>query len=170
MVKRNAQTVLLILTLLLSLSTIACNAPRSPRKISREPLRVETHPVLTVLHAQEVAWNEGDIERFVAHYWKSDDLTFSSAGKTTWGWDSTLANYRRRYPTPEQMGQVRFHHLEVFALGPGTALVLGQWTLDREADPIGGNFSLVFQKIQGQWRIVHDHTSRTPEADKRPDP
>ena len=61
MVKRNSQTVLLILTLLLSLSTIACNAPRSPRKISREPLRVATHPVLTVLHAQEVAWNEGYI-------------------------------------------------------------------------------------------------------------
>ena len=170
MVKRNSQTVLLMLPLLLSLSTIACNAPRSPRRISREPLRVETHPVLTVLHAQEVAWNEGDIERFVAHYWKSDDLTFSSEGKTTRGWESTLANYRRRYPTPEQMGQVRFHHLEVFTLSPDTALVLGQWALDRKADPIGGNFSLVFQNIQGQWRIVHDHTSRTPEDDKQPDP
>ena len=106
----------------------------------------------------------------MADYWKSDDLTFSSEGTTTQGWDSTLANYRRRYPTKEQMGQVRFHHLEVFALGPDTALVLGQWTLDRKANPIGGNFSLVFQKIQGQWRIVHDHTSRTPEDDKQPDP
>ena len=62
MVKKNAQTVLLMLTLFLSLSTIACNAPHSPRETSGEPLRVATHPVPTVLSAQEIAWNEADIE------------------------------------------------------------------------------------------------------------
>ena len=42
-----------------------------------------------VLHEQADAWNRGDIEAFMEHYWKSDSLTFNSGGKTTRGWQAT---------------------------------------------------------------------------------
>src|SRR5262245_32515366 len=42
--------------------------------------------VKAVLNAQEDAWNRGDVDAFMQHYWKSDDLTFSSGGQTTRGW------------------------------------------------------------------------------------
>ena len=58
--------------------------------------------VQAVLRAQEEAWNRGDIDAFVEHYWKSDSLTFSSGGKTTRGWTDTVNRYRSRYPTPEK--------------------------------------------------------------------
>src|SRR5437868_3064167 len=73
--------------------------------------------VEAVLRAQEEAWNRGDIDAFVDHYWKSDSLTFSSGGKTTRGWTDTLNRYRSRYPTPEKMGHLTLSALEITPLG-----------------------------------------------------
>jgi beta-aspartyl-peptidase (threonine type) len=124
--------------------------------------------ILGVLEAQRILWNAGDIPGFMEHYWKSDELTFNSGGKTTRGWQATLERYQSRYPTPEKMGTLEFNECEVFPLGESAALVLGQWKLTREPDPIGGNFSIVFRKIEGHWRIVHDHTS-VLEPETQPD-
>ncbi len=114
-----------------------------------------------ILQKQAAAWNRGDIDGFMQHYWKSEDLTFSSGGKTTRGWQTTKDNYKRRYSTRDQMGHLTFDQLEVFRLGDTAALLLGHWHLDR-TNPVGGNFSLVFRKFDGAWVIVHDHTSRSP--------
>ena len=114
-----------------------------------------------VLLTQQQTWNDGNIDRFMDHYWKSDNLTFSSGGQTTRGWDETLKRYRDRYPTPEKMGKLKFDNLEVTPLGNSAALVLGQWHLERETEPLNGNFSLVVRKIDDRWLIVHDHTSRS---------
>jgi uncharacterized protein (TIGR02246 family) len=113
-----------------------------------------------VLRGQEDAWNRGDLDAFMDHYWKSAALTFSSGGKTTRGWTETLNRYRERYPTPEQMGRLRLSDVEVTPLGDSAALVLGRWSLERESEPVNGNFSLVFRKFDDRWLIVHDHTSR----------
>jgi beta-aspartyl-peptidase (threonine type) len=114
------------------------------------------------------------------HYWKSDDLTFSSGGSTTRGWAPTLARYLARYPTPEKMGRLSFASLEVTPLGDAAALVLGEWRIHRgedetprepssigeapqrhePTDPQLGNFSLVLRKVDGRWVIIHDHTSQ----------
>jgi hypothetical protein len=100
-----------------------------------EPSSVEA-AVKEVLSTQQKAWNEGNIDEFMEHYWKSDDLTFSSEGKTTRGWNATLARYRERYPTPEKMGRLTFGDLEITPLGSSAALVLGKWNLERAGDPI----------------------------------
>ena len=114
-----------------------------------------------VLRAQEDAWNAGDVDAFMDHYWKSDDLTFSSGGKTTRGWKATLARYKERYPTREKMGRLTLSGLEITPLDDAAAMVLGQWRLDGLSEPLGGNFTLVLRKIDGRWVIVHDHTSRS---------
>jgi ketosteroid isomerase-like protein len=114
----------------------------------------------TVLTRQAAAWNRGDIDAFMDHYWKSDELTFSSRGQTTRGWTRTKENYQRRYPTREQMGQLKFTQLEITSLGDSAALVLGRWQLMREESPVGGNFTLVFRLVDDKWVIIHDHTSR----------
>jgi beta-aspartyl-peptidase (threonine type) len=96
------------------------------------------------------------------HYWKSDQLTFSSGVQTQRGWTATMQRYRDRYPTPEKIGKLRFSELEVQPLGSSAALVLGRWHLSRAGDDLEGNFSLVFRRIDGRWVIVHDHTSVLP--------
>jgi ketosteroid isomerase-like protein len=120
-----------------------------------------------MLRLQAEAWNSGQIDRFMEHYWKSDELTFSAGGQTTRGWQNTLDRYRQRYPTVERMGRLTFDQLEVQPLGDAAALVLGQWHLARDGDALDGNFSLIVRKIDGRWLIVHDHTSR---AEKPPEP
>jgi ketosteroid isomerase-like protein len=119
--------------------------------------------VESMLQAQQDAWNQGDVDAFMEHYWNSDDLTFSSEGKTTRGWTATLNRYRERYPTPEKMGRVKFTNLEITPLGDSAAMVLGQWNLDRESEPLSGNFTLVVRRLDDRWLIVHDHTSRSTD-------
>ena len=111
------------------------------------------------LTAQATAWNEANIERFMEVYWKSEQLTFSSGGKVTRGWQATIDRYRNKYPTKKEMGELTFSDLEITMLGPEAALVLGVWHLKREPTDAGGNFTLVFRKIDGDWLIIHDHTS-----------
>jgi L-asparaginase / beta-aspartyl-peptidase len=116
-----------------------------------------------ILSKQAADWNEGDIEGFMKAYWNSEDLTFSSSGKTARGWKATRERYLKGYPDRETMGKLTFSDLEVFPLGDTAALMLGRWKLDRK-EPAGGNFSLVWRKIDGAWLIVHDHTSSDAAA------
>jgi ketosteroid isomerase-like protein len=128
-------------------------APTEQPRFARE--------ITAVLREQQEAWNRGDVESFMEHYLKSDQLTFSSGGKVTRGWQATLDRYRRRYPDRGAMGQLEFSGLEFRSLGETAALVLGNWQLEREEqEDVGGNFTLVLEKLEGKWVIVHDHTSR----------
>ena len=113
-----------------------------------------------ILAQQAAAWNAGDIDAFMEHYWKSDELTFSSGGRVTRGWQTTKDNYKLRYPTRERMGDLSFGALDVTRLGDNASLVLGRWHLVREPAPIGGNFSLIFRRMDNRLVIVHDHTSQ----------
>lgn len=118
--------------------------------------------IAAVLSQQADHWNKKDIEGFMATYWKSDELTFSGGGKTIRGWQATLDRYREKYP-PEKMGSLSFDKLEVTMLGPSFALVLGQWHLKNGLVSSDGNFSLVLRKIDGHWKIIHDHSSTLPK-------
>lgn len=116
--------------------------------------------IKTILQIQTKAWNEADIPAFMKYYWKSDKLTFSSGGTTRRGWQATMDSYKTRYPTPQKMGHLTFSNLEVQVLRNDVALVLGNWNLKRRQDEdLGGNFSLVLRKIDGNWLIIHDHSS-----------
>lgn len=118
-----------------------------------------TAELSSLLARQTQAWNRGDLEEYMQTYWKSEELTFSAGGRTTRGWQATLDRYRKRYATPEQMGTLTFGQLETRRLGPDASLMLGVWKLDRRNEPVEGNFSLVWQRIDGRWVIVHDHSS-----------
>ena len=115
--------------------------------------------ITELIKRQSRDWNAGNIAAFMQLYWQSDELTFSSGGEVTRGFDSTLARYKKRYPTPEAMGKVTFSDLEFLPLGGSAMQVLGVWKLDREDEPMGGRFTLVFRRFSDGWKIVHDHTS-----------
>ena len=141
------------------MGTVATSAAKPPTDSRKTAPSVEKQ-ISAILSAQSSAWNRGDIDGFMEHYWKSDRLSFSSGGKTTRGWADTKSNYKRRYPTRDTMGTVSFSDLDIAPTGDSAALVLGRWRLLRKRDPVGGNFSLLFRRIAGRWLIVHDHTSR----------
>ena len=124
--------------------------------------------VRAVLDAQAKAWNRGDIEGFMAGYWRSEKTTFAGANGVFRGWQALLERYRRTYPDRAAMGALTFSELEITMLAPDAALVLGRWQLERASGPVGGVFSLVLRKLPEGWRIVHDHTSTVESAPKKP--
>lgn len=113
-----------------------------------------------VLQMQQEAWNKGDIRAFMEGYWKSDKLTFTGKAGIIYGWQATLDRYLTTYDSPEAMGQLAFEVKELRILDKKTATLIGSWNLTRpEKGNIGGYFTLIFQKINGKWLIISDHTS-----------
>jgi ketosteroid isomerase-like protein len=115
--------------------------------------------ITAVLHAQQGAWNRGDVDAFLVGYWHSPELTFSGTNGVSRGWDGVMARYKKNYPDQAAMGRLEFSDLEYRFLGPDAALVLGRWHLNRDKGDIGGVFSLVWQRLPEGWKIIHDHTS-----------
>jgi beta-aspartyl-peptidase (threonine type) len=135
--------------------TVGGAAQDKPGVVERE--------LITLLEAQRDAWNRGNIEEFLVPYWNSEKLTFSSGGEVRRGFNATRERYLKTFPDRKAMGVLDFSDLEVTELGTQSAMVLGTWKLTRDAGPLGGNFTLVVQRLGGEWKIIHDHTSRRME-------
>ncbi|HEY1938159.1 MAG TPA: nuclear transport factor 2 family protein [Candidatus Angelobacter sp.] len=119
-----------------------------------------------VLLSQVAAWNHGNLEGFMQGYWHSPDLTFFSGATVTRGWEPTLARYRQRYQAEgKEMGKLEFQDLNIDLLSRRSAVVTGKWqlTMPGGKTPDGklphGLFTLIFKRLPGGWKIVHDHTS-----------
>ncbi len=118
----------------------------------------EIELVTKSMQAQETLWNSGDIKGFMRYYWNNDSLTFIGRKGINYGWQVTLDNYLKSYPTIEKMGQLSFTILEAKVLSEGIVYMIGKWDLKKE-NPVGGHFTLLWRKINGIWLIVSDHTS-----------
>jgi ketosteroid isomerase-like protein len=112
-----------------------------------------------VMDDQAAAWNRGDIEGFMAGYWRSEKLTFVSGTTVTRGWQETLDRYKKSYDSRAKMGALTFSDLEITGLSKDAAVVLGSWSLAREKDNPHGKFTLIFRKFKEGWRVIMDHTS-----------
>lgn len=143
---------------LLVLAAALAAGNNAPLLANRAGKAVEVD-VRALLAAQSSDWNRGDIEAFMAGYWKSDSTTFAGAKGVFRGWQALLDRYRRDYPDRAAMGTLTFSDLEITTLAPDAAFALGHWHLDRASGPVGGVFSLVLRKFPEGWRIIHDHTS-----------
>ncbi|HEY8780857.1 MAG TPA: DUF4440 domain-containing protein [Mucilaginibacter sp.] len=115
--------------------------------------------ILKVMDDQRIAWNNGDIDSFMQSYWKSDSLMFVGKTAPVYGWQGTLERYKKTYPDKSAMGTLTFTVIKVELLDAKNAFMLGAWNLKREKDAPGGYFTLWFRKINGEWKIVVDHTS-----------
>lgn len=136
----------------------ATTAPRSNERVIRPVGEAARRSIGQLLARQVEAWNAGDIDGFMDGYWRSDDLTFVSGGGVTRGWNATREGFHRRYASREAMGRLEFQVIEMRGLGSDGAMVLGRWRVERDR-PVGGLFTLIVRVIDGQWRVIYDHTS-----------
>lgn len=114
--------------------------------------------IKSVLNLQREAWNEANIDGFMAHYWKSDKLTFQSGDTRLEGWKSLLARYKNKYPEGN-MGKLDFSDLIIHVFSNDVACVLGRWNLRAENQTQQGLFTVILKRMEGGWKIIHDHTS-----------
>lgn len=93
-------------------------------------------------------------------YWQSPNLTFYAGKKVTRGWAATLERYQKTYQADgKEMGQLAFRDLDIQMAGADHAFVRGRFVLTLKKETAEGLFTLIFHKVKGQWRIIHDHTS-----------
>jgi ketosteroid isomerase-like protein len=139
------KTLLTLLLLALALSGFAQAGPEAS--------------IRRIMADQAAAWNKGDIDDFMKGYWNNDSLVFVGRLGLSYGYNTALANYKKRYDSQDKMGQLFFTLLSIKKLSDDYCFVLGKWLLKRKAGNVGGIYSLLFRKIDGHWQIVVDHTS-----------
>lgn len=115
--------------------------------------------ILKLLDTQTAAWNKGDLQGFMKGYWENDSLRFIGKSGITYGWNNTLANYKRGYPDTAAMGRLQFTILVVKKLSSRYFEVVGKWYLKRSIGDASGHYTLLLRKIKGSWVIVSDHSS-----------
>jgi ketosteroid isomerase-like protein len=112
-----------------------------------------------VLHTQVAEWNKGDIAAFMTTYWNSDSVIFMTKTGPEYGYRPMLAHYKKSYPDKATMGMLSFSNLILKRLSPDYYFVIGAFHLTRMAGDVGGQFTLLFRKVNGEWKIAVDHTS-----------
>ncbi|TMI65344.1 MAG: nuclear transport factor 2 family protein [Bacteroidetes bacterium] len=115
--------------------------------------------VRKVLSTQNEAWNRGDVVSFMKGYWENDSMMFIGKGGVTYGYKNTLANYKKNYPDTATMGKLTFTLISVKRLSEKYFRVVGKYYLTRSIGDASGHFTLLFEKINGEWVIIEDHSS-----------
>jgi len=145
---------------------VAASPPSEVKGSKSAARRKPADVVRATLQAQASAWNEGNLDAFMATYWKSDDLVFVSGDNVTKGWNATMKRYRERYADESGLGQLGFDKMDVELVTDDVAVVTGRFNHTKGAEASSGMFSLVLRQTNGVWRIVHDHTvvdAKAPE-------
>ncbi|MCU1240513.1 MAG: hypothetical protein JWO71_1239 [Candidatus Acidoferrum typicum] len=107
------------------------------------------------------AWQLGDIDRLHKAY--ADDAVFVSGvwAPPIFGWSNYLPLYQQQHARTQQ---VRLDRMNTFIKVSGTvAWACYQWefsgTVDGQPMTTRGQTTLVFEKRNDRWLIVHNHTS-----------
>lgn len=117
-------------------------------------------PVAATMQRQQDAWNRSDLTGFMEGYLPSDSLMFIGKSGVTFGHAATLERYMNGYPDAAAMGTLTFENLKWISLGRKAGWLMGKWALQKESqEDAEGMYTLLWQKIDGTWLIVADHSS-----------
>lgn len=115
--------------------------------------------ILQLLKRQTEDWNAGRVDKFMNGYWPSDSLTFVGKVGITYGYEATLASYKKRYPDRASMGMLTFDILQLDFPAPNVAYVIGRFHLTRpKIGDADGYFTLLWRKVNKRWVIISDHS------------
>ncbi|MFD1314677.1 YybH family protein [Namhaeicola litoreus] len=123
---------------------------------SQSKLEKDKKDILEVLDMQTEAWNKNDLEGFMKGYWQSEELKFFGASGLTSGWENTLNNYKKGYPSSDHTGILNFKIHSISPINEGAYYVMGEFFLERKVGDANGVFMIIFKKIQGEWKIIAD--------------
>lgn len=133
------------------LALISCD--KSPN------VKQDTEAIKAMMHQQAKDWSAGHLEKFMSGYWQSDELKFIGSKGLTYGWQQTLDNYKKSYPSKDYTGTLKFDIMEISPLEQQHYHVIGSYHLKRSVGDANGIFSLILKKIDGEWKIIIDHSS-----------
>lgn len=121
--------------------------------------------VRTMLGRSAEGWNRGDLDAFMAVYRDSPETTYVGGTGLRVGYEAIRGRYAPLFAPGADRDSLRFRDLRVRRVGDGVAVGTARWELHREGRvTASGPFTLVLRRVDGEWKIVHDHSSSDPEG------
>lgn len=116
---------------------------------------------ITAMMNQAAAdWTANDLDGFMKSYWRSPETRFAHPKGITMGYDTVAAGYAKSI----EKSDLTFSDLDVMVMSPDAAVVFGRFhNHGKDGGYATGLYTLVVKKIDGSWKIVHDHSSDLPE-------
>jgi ketosteroid isomerase-like protein len=136
----------------------ACAAPGAP---TGDPQR----EVSEMLARSADDWNRGDLAGFMSDYARDSLTSYISAGRVRYGWQPLYDRYQARFFAPGMSrDSLSFEDVRVRTLAPPYAFATARFALHRGDSLVGsGPFTLVLERQDRRWLILHDHTSADPK-------
>ncbi len=153
-----------------TIATTAAQAQNKKKKnndASSTPALASTVPeeqkIDTAIGEMLGAWQLGDIEKLHAHYADDVDVVNGTWAPPVVGWPNYLMSYQSQRARTQQVRLDRSNTLVRIAPSGNTAWACYQWEFSAVVDgsPISafGQTTLIFEKRNDVWLIVHNHTS-----------
>jgi uncharacterized protein (TIGR02246 family) len=117
------------------------------------------HRIRTLFESGCAAWNRGDIDGYLAAYWRSNNVRWVSEGRVRYGFEAIAVGFKDSFHSPENMGRLEVANLDIQLLSENDALVFGSWTQTTRTARRHGVFTVHTKKIDSEWLIVSDHSS-----------
>ena len=127
--------------------------------LSKAQIDEDTKDIKEVLFKQARDWSDASIDAFMEGYDKTPNLLFVGKNGMVKGWQQTLDGYKKRYPTKDHTGNLTFEVVNVQPINKDAYILVGKFFLKRNINNTSGIFTLVFKKVDGQWKVIADHTS-----------
>jgi uncharacterized protein (TIGR02246 family) len=120
--------------------------------------------IATMLVNAAANWNRGNLDAFVSDYLPGDTTTFVGGRGILRGTQPIRAAYAPRFAPGGVRDSLSFVLLDVDPLAPDVVNVIARYVLarhvaGRDSVTATGPTSLVMRRVEGRWRIVHDHSS-----------
>jgi uncharacterized protein (TIGR02246 family) len=146
---------------LLGLAACATAATYHPSDGERATRRGE---IAAMLDRAASSWNRGDLAAFVDDYLPGSETTFVGSRGVLRGPAAIRAAYAPRFAPGGVRDSLSFELVDVDPLAPDITHVLATYILmrhvgGRDSLTARGPTSLLMRRVDGRWRIVHDHSS-----------
>jgi ketosteroid isomerase-like protein len=109
------------------------------------------------------AWQLGDIEKLHSHYADDVDVVNGMWAPPVVGWPNYLTSYQSQRARAQQVSLERSNTLIRFAPSGNVAWASYQWEFTAVVDGVPssafGHTTLIFEKRNDNWLVVHNHTS-----------
>jgi ketosteroid isomerase-like protein len=112
-----------------------------------------------MLNQAAADWTANNLDGFMDSYANSPQLRFAHPKGITLGYDTV----KERYANSIAKSDLSFSDLDVTVLSPDAAVAFGRFhNQGKDGSYATGLFTLMVRKIEGRWKIIHDHSSDLP--------
>ncbi|MDQ6770523.1 MAG: nuclear transport factor 2 family protein [Gemmatimonadota bacterium] len=131
--------------------------------LSPEQVRAQ---VQDAVHAYTEAINGADVSTVLALYSRGSDATTVANGDITRGWERIRAETDSTLPGLQGRFRFALGSIDVVPLGSQHALAIAPFALTAARQggeaQLRGAITLVFQRADSGWKIIHEHSSTAP--------